>query len=421
MEAFKLARMVHCTRGLMVTGLLLAASNMLAAPVRLLKAPLHVVGNARLVHVHAEGVTAGEVLARVGGASGLEVRAMGPGATLPVWVHADGVDPRLLMDRVAASVGLVVTEEQFAGARVLVVAGVQDTADRAWQRRMLQLSLVPTSIKLIPTTAPEELGALVRAHVMGPRGRVAPVAPRNLLVMEDVRERLQLAEKLAMLLSPNANAGPIILAPLPTQSVPQAPTCKAGAVLPAWRALDVASGAARGEPVGQVLVAVASLQSKALVVGCGGNAPAYVSFGRGTVMEELAHTHGLWMSKEGADHADKPMLERALGPSSVPMAVDAGLEGALRNVVWQARSPEVGPSMLLFPARKPDQYLAALKDLNLGVVSVLPTMGWVVVVTPRDDEAKYADRLLRQLVPRADAWPDTRLVPAEEVAPAGPQ
>ena len=81
---------------------------------------------------------------------------------------------------------------------------------------------------------------------------MAPVAPRNLLVMEDVRERLQLAEKLAMLLSPNANAGPIILAPLPTQSVPQAPTCKAGAVLPAWRALDVASGAARGEPVGHV-------------------------------------------------------------------------------------------------------------------------------------------------------------------------
>ncbi|MBI5494108.1 MAG: hypothetical protein HY904_03720 [Deltaproteobacteria bacterium] len=372
-----------------------------APPPKAMRAPLHVTGDARAVHVHAEGSGVGEVAARTGAVAGLAVRVDPDVATLPVWVHADGVEPEELLRRVAAALGLLATEEPATSGpvvwRVSPAAAADPPLDPARRRR------------IVATGAPDELAALMQNHILSSRGRATPFSARSAVILEDTPEHVDAAERLAGMLTPNPGTAPLLVTPPPRAPAGPAP-CRPAAPLPPWRPLDPVN-AVRGEPAGQALVVVAALQARNVVVGCGGDRPAWASFDRTTLLEELADGLGLWSSarasQPAADAAPGRRREAwrqdAAGSPLLQVLMDRREQAALAR--WSSDEPPA--RVLLFPVRKPETY-TGITALTGGVVTVLPTLGWVAVECA---DPAAAEAVLRQLSPKVSP----ELPPSREV------
>jgi hypothetical protein len=365
-----------------VCTVLALATAMAGAPGKPMKPPLHVNGDEKMLYVHAQGIPVGELLARMGASAGWTVRVQGDEANIPVWVYADGEEPRTLIRRVALSAGL-------------------DGADREPKERGLWLlGTPPTDTALVrphapwptavyPSGAPEELALLLRTHVLSSQGSAVPVPARGALIVEDEQPGSTAARRLVGLLTPNANLGPMVVEPLPATSTLME-RC-AAQELKAWKVLDAQAGVANGEPIGQLLVTLAGVQNRQVVVGCGGHAPAFTRYRKDSSMEELALENGLRVMESAGTGTAARGVVFAAGGQPAPRPTDGTPRRAL----------------LLFPVRKPEQYTPALTEWLHLKVTALPALGWIAVEFEAsgargqaDPLALQVDRTLRDLMPR---------------------
>ena len=261
-------------------------------------APLKVQVTAKGITVDAEGATAGRVLTEIAAATKHGIEVHDAGAGVPIYAHIRDQSWDALVRSVAQAAGLDVVEPPDDKSGKLTVLDGWTKRERDRRVRAAQISLTPVETRLIATKHAEAMAHVVAMTLLSCRGLVTAAPQRSVMVVRDYSSILDRIQDLAHALdaSPAQNVKFDVDAIRSVEIAPaaHAPLCTrtrqdAAPNLPAGPALS-----AQGNAAGDLLQRAAVLQDKDVVIGCGGDAPAYYAANGGAAtLADMAAAVGL--------------------------------------------------------------------------------------------------------------------------------
>lgn len=259
-----------------------------------------VTAGAKGITVETSGASAGRVLAAIALASKLPIEVHGAGASVRIYARVRGAQPEALLRTVAQVAGL-----EFAAANGTAggfVVGHARTGPEIERRmRAARIASAALETRLLATRDAVAMANVLALTVLSCRGLVTAAPERGLVVVTDVREVLDRASQVADALD-SAPPKPLRAEMDPVRgpaSRPRAPRC---ASVPVTAAPNGAAGklSAEGTAAGDLLVRVARAKNEDVVVGCGGDSPAYFAPGSASLsVADAARAVG--MVAEGAN------------------------------------------------------------------------------------------------------------------------
>ena len=239
-------------------------------------APVTMTAGAKGITLETSGASAGRVLAAIALASKVPIEVHGAGASVRIYARVRDAQPEALLRVVAQVAGL-----DFAAASGGFVAGHARTGPEIERRmRAARIASAALETRLLPTRDAVAMANVLALTVLSCRGLVTAAPERGLVVVTDVREVLDRSSQVVDALD-SAPPKPLRAEMDPVRgpaSRPRAPRC---ASAPATAAPNGAAGklSAEGTAAGDLLVRVARAKNEDVVVGCGGDLPAYFAPG----------------------------------------------------------------------------------------------------------------------------------------------
>jgi hypothetical protein len=242
-------------------------------------APLSVTAGPAGVALESGGATAGRVLIALAKTTRRPLRVRGYGASVRIYAHVDGVPAEVLRASVLAAAGLVMDLENGSEPEAL------DPAE-AERRRSARLASVdvgpgPLETRLVPARHPLEIAPVLARLVLScPRGEIVAVPGRSLLVIRDQAGPLNRMDALVAAVEAEPfrpfqmEASSMRGSPFATP----APDHRGCESIAARAAPDLQPHelSANGVAAGALLRELARRRGKNVVVGCGGDRPAFL-------------------------------------------------------------------------------------------------------------------------------------------------
>jgi hypothetical protein len=258
-------------------------------------APLSVQVGPKGVSLEATGASAGRVLIGIAAATGQAMRVDGYGASVRIYAHVVDRPWEPLVDSIASAAGL---EVRRAPGEDLVIVDPTEAVRLERSRRAGQIDLAPLETRVVPARHSAEAAPVLARLLLGCGGEII-AAPRSaLIVLRDRGGNLDRMEALIQALERQPPAriemdldrppGPI------RYGVPDAtrPSCDAIAEVPA-PPLPEGRLYAAGAAAGDVMRQIARAHGQDVVVGCGGDRPAFFWGAPGLDPGEVAPKIGL--------------------------------------------------------------------------------------------------------------------------------
>jgi hypothetical protein len=245
-------------------------------------APVTVASSPKGVALDTSGASAGRVLAAIAAQAKKGIDARGPGAAVRIYAHVKDQPVDALIKLVADAAGLdIVPPVAGDTSGITVVQDARAAREESRRERAIQLATAPLETRLVPAKHAGELAPVIAMTLLTCRGRVTGVVARHLVAVTDVHEVLEHVSALVAALdtSPPKPLSLSIDPPRVSLWGARAQRCGEVPLEPAPSALAGGPGrlSAEGTAAGDLLVRVARVQNEDVVVGCGGDRPAYFS------------------------------------------------------------------------------------------------------------------------------------------------
>ena len=263
-------------------------------------APVEVkVGPAGLA-LESGGATAGRVLIALAEATRQPLRVRGYGASVRIYAHVDGMPAEALRASVLAAAGLVLDRQE--GDVPAALDPVE--AERLQRNRRLASSTYSVETRLVPARHPLEIAAvLARLLLSCGQGEIVALPGRSLVMIRDPAGSQQRMEALIAALDAEL-PGPFQLeaSSIPSSMraglpfAPAEPDRRGCESIAARAAPDVPPGerSANGAAAGAWIRELSRRRKKNVVVGCGGDRPAFLHTEGDLEPAQVAHLLGLW-------------------------------------------------------------------------------------------------------------------------------
>lgn len=242
-------------------------------------APLSVKVGPAGIALESGGATAGRVLIALAEATRQPLRVRGYGGSVRIYAHVTGMPAEALRASVLAAAGLVLDREEGQEPAALDPG----EAERLRRDRLLaSLESAPLETRLVPARHPLEIApVLARLALSCQRGEIVAAPGRSLLLIRDHAGALMRMEALVEALdaepprpfqieaSPIRGGAPFAI-PEPDRRGCESIAARAAPDLPAGKL------SATGAAAGALLRELARRRGESVVVGCGGDQPAFL-------------------------------------------------------------------------------------------------------------------------------------------------
>lgn len=240
-------------------------------------APLDVRATPAGVSLEARGAAAGRVIVALAALAKRTARVHGSGAGVRIYAHVAAQPADTLIDAVARAASLV----RWQGRDdVLAFVDPAEAVQLERDRRASQEDSAPIQTRIVPARHPAEAARVLAQLLLGCRGVVVAAPRSGQILLHESSARIARAEGLLLALDA-APAAPIALdedaPPGPvTRGVPEpvVPPCDAIAAAPP-PLFPGGPLTADGAAAGDVLRHLARARGEDIVVGCGGDRPAF--------------------------------------------------------------------------------------------------------------------------------------------------
>lgn len=230
------------------------------------------------ITLDSEGASAGRVLSTIAAASknGIEVHDVD--ASVPIYAHVHDQSFDSLVRSIAQAAGLEVVEAPGSWSGKLTV--VDGHAQRQRVARVAEFESAPLETRVIAVQHPEPVAHVLALTLLSCRGLVTAAPQRSLIVVQDVGSQLDRIEQLVRTLDTTAARDiHFEVNGVPNALGAEAPLCMRAHAEPAPNLPPSTSStpvpAADGNAAGDVLLRASIAEGKDIIVGCGGDAPAY--------------------------------------------------------------------------------------------------------------------------------------------------
>ena len=250
-------------------------------------APLHVSVGAHGFTLATRGATAGRVLVELARVAHREALVLDVGSTVRVWAQVDGRPFDEVAGAVARAAGLVLFDEPAEPER----RGTWMDPDRARALHRAELELSPLETRMLPSRTPRESARVLAAMTLSCAGSLVASPRTGFLVATDLAGNLHHTEALLADLERGAVDTVLFARDTPAPvSTDVACDAVASALAP-----NLAPGAtsATGSAAGDMLLSLATRSHASIVVGCGGDRPAFYLPSPGVTLEAAATALGL--------------------------------------------------------------------------------------------------------------------------------
>jgi hypothetical protein len=238
---------------------------------------IDVKSSAKGISLDVDGDRAGAVLARIALVSKHGIEVHDADAAVPVYAHVRDMAWDALVRSIAQAAGLDVMEQPGDTNGKLTVMDARTRRDAERRARAAQLDATPLETHIIPAKHAEAMAHVIAMTLLSCRGLVTAAPQRMAVVVRDLPAVLDRVSQLARSLDAAPPAAVSIdmdpvrmVEVLPGARAPLCARARSGP-LPVGRSDLVAEGGAAGE----LLMHVAAAQGKDVIVGCGGDSPAY--------------------------------------------------------------------------------------------------------------------------------------------------
>jgi hypothetical protein len=338
-------------------------------------APLTIQAGAGGLSLDTAGATAGRTLVEIAHAARQRLVVRGRGAGVRLYAHARPRPWRQLVDSIVRATAMEALTTDDGSLLILDPVEARD-ARRARLNAMIMLK--PLETRMIPVAHPRAAAGVVRL-LLGCRGRVVAAPRRSVVLVRDVRENLDRAEKLLEQLE----ARRAVTLKLP-------PSWRGGqpepAIRPCARNVERASGrssatCSSGGAAGDLLRQLALARGEEILVGCGGDAPVYVAVGAALDLRQAAAAIGL-----------RPVDTLAYAAEEVARERERLQRTDRRAALW----------LRTFPTRNAREVAGVAARMDLGVDVVAYEPGAMVVALGRSDTLELIGRLAEALTMQRD-------------------
>jgi type II secretory pathway component GspD/PulD (secretin) len=243
-------------------------------------APITVTAGTKGITVETSGASAGRVLAAVALASKMPIEVHGAGASVRIYARVRDAQPEVLLRSVAQVSGLDFAAATGAANGGFIVGHARTAPEIERRMRAARVASAALETRLFPTRDAVGMANVLALTVLSCRGLVTAAPERGLVVVTDVREVIERSAQIADALDASPPK-PLRAEMDPVRGPaarPRAPRC---ANIPSAAAPNGAAGKlfAEGTAAGDLLVRIARAKNEDVVVGCGGDVPAYFSPG----------------------------------------------------------------------------------------------------------------------------------------------
>lgn len=224
------------------------------------------------IALDSAGATAGRVIVAVAEAARVPVHVEGFGASVRIYAHVAGMAPDALIAAVSRAAGLV-TYRREGSEPIILDADEAEQRRRAWA--LANVDLAPIETRLVPAKHPLEIAAVLAKLVLPCRGEIVAAPERSTLMLRGHAGTLQIMEALVAALETQPLAPFHLELPARPPARPAEPRgCEAIAVK---AAPDLPRGklSSQGSAAGALLREIARKRGQDVVVGCGGERPAF--------------------------------------------------------------------------------------------------------------------------------------------------
>jgi hypothetical protein len=258
------------------------------------------------LRVESRGARAGRLIVALGEAAGQAVLVRGRGAGVRIYAHVAGRPFDEVLSDVAGAAGMVVERRDA----IVEVSDPDLWVRNERSRRAAQIALMPLETRVVGVESPQDAARVVAEILLSCRGRVTAAPERGVIVVTDIPPTLDRIEELLRVLEQPAAV--VQTPPDPrrvegtddrrgTYGVPDhwLPSCT---FVPRAAASMLRDGQllAEGQASGDLLLALAAREGQAVVVGCGGDLPAYVRPAEGAPLGDVAALLDLWPMSRNA-------------------------------------------------------------------------------------------------------------------------
>ena len=245
-------------------------------------APLTVTTTAKGITLETSGASAGRVLAAVALASKASIEVQGAGASVRIYARVRDAQPEALLRSVAQVAGLeFATTSTQGGGFVVGPARTGREVDR--RMRAARIASAALETRLFATRDAIAMANVLALTVLSCRGLVTAAPERGLVVVTDVREVLDRSAQVVDALDASTPK-PLRAEMEPVRGAATHPRASRCPNVPATPAPNGPAGklSAEGSAAGDLVVRVARAKNEDVLVGCGGDLPAYFAPGATT-------------------------------------------------------------------------------------------------------------------------------------------
>jgi hypothetical protein len=307
-------------------------------------AKLDVKAGAKGVSLESEGANVGRVLAAIAVASKKAVRVPSQHAWVPIYASVKEKDAAALLDEVAESAGLVLHDKD--GELVAEDAGAKHMMELA--KKHHEHMMMPIDSRMIPAKHPTEVARVLASTVLSCRGHVTAVPAKGMVVVSDVGPVGERAAQIVEALDASpAKASKWEWAPMRhhhfmpfmefmhERCMPHGTRAPNGAAGKTW---------ADGTAAGDFLRNFAKSKKEDIVVGCGGDAPAFIVPKPDEKLPQVAGELGFHAQKAGGWLAMPPGMHERMPPMPPPEKIElATVQVAMPHDFAAVASGVVGP------------------------------------------------------------------------------